>query len=76
VVPALGDDHVHVEALGDAGEDVGVVGLNQSNHVGALGFNHLRQWISPAFAAVEDVVGEDAQADRLSAELFGRGPRK
>ena len=48
-------------------EDVGVVGFNQRDQVGTLGFDHFGQGISAAFAAVEDVVGEEPQSTHVSS---------
>jgi len=66
VTLALADDQIHVKAPGDAIEDVGVVGLDQGDHVSALGFDHFGQGIGAAFAAVEDVVAEDSQEEHFS----------
>ena len=67
VTLALSDDQVHAETLTDAIEDVGVVGFNQCHQVGALGFDDFGQRISAAFAAVEDVVGEEPQSTHVSS---------
>ncbi len=51
---------VHLQPAGDALKNDVVVGLDQGDDIGPLGFDHLGQGIGSSFAAVENVVADDS----------------
>jgi hypothetical protein len=53
-------DAVHVEPAGDSIEHRLIVGLNQNDDVCLLSEQHLRQGVGSSFAAVENVVTDEA----------------
>lgn len=56
VLFALGRDEVHLEAAGNSIDHRRIIGFDEDDDIGPLGFDYFSEWIGPAFAAVENVI--------------------